>query len=159
MKISKVIKKFEARLGAGCVSVPGDSHSRYTVRHNGYVASWISNGPDSPDAEACNFHIRAENDHTDLYTDYFAGSYRDNPSQLLNALAPPPNKFSIGMLVEGKQNKRAQRLGYAGKIGLVRELSGSDYVKLHWVGEAYPQGGYTPSFPTRDLELVSGVEK
>ena len=158
MKVSKVIKKFEARLGAGCVSVPGD-RGRYTVRHNGYVASWINNGPGGLDAEACNFHLRSENDHTDLHTDYFAGSFRDNASQLLNALCPPPNKFSVGVLVEAKQNKRATRQGYAGKVGLVRELSGSDYVKLQWVGEDYPAGtyGYANSFPTRDLQLVSGV--
>jgi len=156
MKVSKVIKKFEARLGAGCVSKCG---GRWTVQHEGLVASWLGNGGDGPDAEACNFHLRSENDHSEPMTDYFAGSFLRNAGQLVNAISPPPNKFSIGMLVEGKQNKRAKRIGYAGKVGLVRELSGSDYVKLQWVGEDYPQGayGYAHSFPTRDLQLVSGV--
>ena len=106
------------------------------------------------DREAVNFHIRRCNDHSDLQSDYFAGSFRDNITQLCQSMLPPPPKFPAGSLVRGKQNKRAIRQGYAGKVGLVMPNRGSTYTKVAWVGETEPKWGWQ-TYPERDLELAS----
>ena len=103
---------------------------------------------------ASGFHIRRHDDHTDTMTDYFAGYFVDNATQFFNTFCPPPAKFSVGTLVRGKQNKRAQRQGYAGAVGLVTEADGGKYCRVDWVGRA--NHAYN-TYPERDLELVSAA--
>ena len=102
------------------------------------------------EADACNWHRRRVNDHSDMMTDYHAGSFRDNLTQLLHSMKPPPCKFKAGQLVRGKQSKRAQRWGFAGLTGMVTKEA-SDSVCIDWIGidrsDSY--------IATRDLELVS----
>ena len=85
----------------------------------GYVASFNTGYGD----RATGFHVRREDDHSDSMTDYFAGSFYNNCTQMLNAIDPPPPKFSEGTLVRGKNNKRANRLGVAGRTGLVTKVN------------------------------------
>lgn len=39
-----------------------------------------------------NFHIRHEDDHSDIYTDYFAGFFVDNMKQFIDTLTDWRNK-------------------------------------------------------------------
>ena len=87
-------------------------------------------------------------------TDYFAGSFYDNGTQLLHSFKQPEPKFAVGCLVRGKNNKRATRQGYAGKTGLVMEAG--PYTKIQWLGEEYPPR-YNYGYPERDLELVAAA--
>ena len=99
------------------------------------------------------FHSRSVNDHSDIMTDYFAGSFHDNGTQLLHWCKPPEPKFPVGTLVRGKQNKRAIRQNYAGKTGLVMEAGA--YMVINWIGEEAPK--WRMSYPERDIELVSAA--
>ena len=58
---------------------------------------------------------------SDPYTDYFAGSFRDNITQVLDSIYPLPGKFLPGALVMFKENKRQVRWGNAGKVGIILE--------------------------------------
>jgi len=155
MKIGKAIKKIEKYLG---VEVQCDG-CRYWWAYENEIGSFLANGyggdpmaPEAMEAEACNWHRRRANDHSDSQSDYFAGSFRSNLTQLLHSMKAPPPKFPAGSLVRGKANKRATRQGYAGKIGLVIECG--DYCKIQWVGEpVHPRG--PQMYPQRDLECVS----
>ena len=157
MKVRNAIKKVKSHFAKQGIDIDVQiiGH-RWTFEHNGYVGSFLANGArvDSAgalDAEACNFHVRGVNDHTDLHTDYFAGSFRDNITQVCESLLPSPPKYPVGSLVRGKQNKRAMRQGYAGRVGLVMEANAGDYARIAWTGEAQPRWGW-PTYPTRDLE-------
>ena len=163
MKVRNAIKKVKSHFAKQGIDIEVTNLSgRWTFEHNGYVGSFLANGvsnndPNVLDAEACNFHVRGVNDHTDLHTDYFAGSFRDNITQVCESLLPSPAKFPVGSLVRGKQNKRAMRQGYAGKVGLVvpNTFKGnSSYTKVAWVGESQPQWGWS-TYPERDLELAT----
>ena len=160
MRLEKALKKIEKRLGVKPVEV---YNGKYSVQVGNYVGSFLTQqdygedangkyGPIEGAKDALNWHIRRHDDHTDSMTDYFAGSFRDNCTQWLNALQPPAPKFPIGCLVRGKQNKRATRMGYAGKTGLVVDTG--NYVKVNWLGE---EPSPYNNFPQRDLELVSNV--
>ena len=107
------------------------------------------------EADACNFHVRRCDDYSDMQSDYFAGSFRDNASQMIEALLPKPPKFKVGQLVRGKSNKRAIRQGYAGKVGLVMAEGGCGFARIAWVGDNSnsKRFGY-PTFPERDLEVA-----
>ena len=153
MKVGKAIKKIEKYLGvkveySGC---------RYTFQYGNEVGSFLANGhaggmgADAMEADACNWHRRRVNDHSDMMTDYHAGSFRDNLTQVLHSMKAPPPKFPAGSLVRGKNNKRATRCGYAGMIGLVVEAG--EYSKIQWVGESAP--GPNGRYPSRDLEKAS----
>ena len=143
MKVGKAIKKIEKYLGV-------------EVQYENEVGSFLPNGhrggmdADAMEADACNWHRRRVNDHSDMMTDYHAGSFRDNLTQLLHSMKPPPCKFKAGQLVRGKQSKRAQRWGFAGLTGMVTKEA-SDSVCIDWIGidrsDSY--------IATRDLELVS----
>ena len=157
MKVRNAIKKVKSHFAKQGIDIDVQivGH-RWTFEHNGYVGSFLANGArvDSAgalDAEACNFHVRGVNDHTDLHTDYFAGSFRDNITQVCESLLPSPPKYPVGSLVRGKQNKRAMRQGYAGRVGLVMEAKAGDYARIAWTGETQPRWGW-PTYPTRDLE-------
>ena len=159
MKVRNAIKKVKSHFKKQGIDIEVKlvSH-RWTFVHDGYVGSFLANGcgsdEDQMDADAHNFHVRGANDHSDLMTDYHAGSFRDNITQVCESLLPPVPKFPAGSLVRGKQNKRAIRQGYAGKVGLVVPNLGSRYAKVAWVGEAQPKWGWA-TYPERDLELAS----
>tara|TARA_Y100001938_G_C8062316_1_gene418058 strand:+ start:1211 stop:1699 length:489 start_codon:yes stop_codon:yes gene_type:complete len=162
MKVRNAIKKVKSHFAKQGIDIDVQliGH-RWTFVHNGYVGSFLANGActdeDQMDADAHNFHVRRENDHSCLYSDYHAGSFRDNITQVCESLLPSPPKFPVGSLVRGKQNKRAMRQGYAGKVGLVvpNTFKGSSsYTKVAWVGEDQPQWGWA-TYPERDLELAS----
>tara|TARA_Y100000996_G_scaffold411453_1_gene395646 strand:+ start:10535 stop:10993 length:459 start_codon:yes stop_codon:yes gene_type:complete len=152
MKVGKAIKKIEKYLG---VEVQYDG-CRYWFAYEGEIGSFLANGhrggmdADAMEANACNWHRRRSNDHSDLMTDYHAGSFRDNLTQLLHSMKPPPCKFKTGQLVRGKDTKRASRWGFAGLTGMVTKEA-SDSVNVQWLGT-----DRTDSYiATRDLELVS----
>ncbi len=152
MKVGKAIKKIEKYLG---VEVQYDG-CRYWFQYEDEVGSFLPNGhrggmdADAMEADACNWHRRRVNDHSDMMTDYHAGSFRDNLTQLLHSMKPPPCKFKTGQLVRGKQTKRASRWGFAGLTGMVTKES-SDSVCIDWLGI-----DRTDTYVSvRDLELVS----
>ena len=152
MKVGKAIKKIEKYLG---VEVQYDG-CRYWFQYENEVGSFLPNGhrggmdADAMEADACNWHRRSVNDHSDMMTDYHAGSFRDNLTQLLHSMKPPPCKFKAGQLVRGKDTKRASRWGFAGLTGMVTKEA-SDSVNVQWLGT-----DRTDSYiATRDLELVS----
>ena len=156
MKVRNAIKKVKSHFAKQGIDIDVRlvGH-RWTFEHNGYVGSFLANGActdeDQLDAEAHNFHVRRANDHSDLMTDYHAGSFRDNITQVCESLLPPPPKFPPGALVRGKQNRRAIRPGYAGKVGLVMPNCGNRYARVAWVGEDQPKWGWQ-TYPERDLE-------
>ena len=154
MKLGKTIAKVEKALDIKLVRT--DTGSYYGA-YGGYVISFFGNGGNHMDNEAICLHVRSENDQSDPYTDYHAGYFVKNVTQLIDSLKPPESKYKAGVLVRGKGNKRATRQGYAGKIGLVTEAS-NKYVRVRWVGETDAQikHRYNMNYPERDLELVSG---
>ena len=161
MKVAAVIKKIKTHFKKQGIDI--DVHlvgHRWSFVHNGYVGSFLANGrcsdEDQMDAEAHNFHVRRVNDHSCLYSDYHAGSFRDNPTQMIHSLLPPPSKFKAGQLVIGKDNKRATRQGYAGLTGLVTDTGTGGYVFIEWMGANAPKKTtYKVSYPERDLILLS----
>jgi len=153
----KAVKKVEKALG---VKVELIGNCRYGCIYDGQVLSWlvqrqwkvendkiVKDGP----LEAMNWHIRRVDDHSDPYTDYFAGSHRDNLTQLINAVKPPAPKFPVGTLVRGKDNKRATRQGYAGRLAVVTEAG--KYMYLNWTDGR--QDDYLFHYPERDFAAVN----
>ena len=160
MKVRNAIKKVKSHFKKQGIDIEVQIvGGRWTFEHNGYVGSFFGNGvrtddPDALDATAINFHVRGVNDHSCLYSDYHAGSFRDNITQVCESLLPSPAKYPVGSLVRGKQNKRAMRQGYAGKVGLVMPNGGNGYARIAWTGEAQPRWGWA-TYPERDLEAAS----
>ena len=163
MKLEKAIKKIEKALGVK-VERPTDGRGRHYFQYGNRVGSFLTQtkwgeredgtyGPIEGEWEAMNWHSRREDDHSDYQTDYFAGTYWDNCTQLIQSLKPPTSKFPVGCLVRGKQNKRAQRHGYAGKTGLVTESG--QYMKIKWLD--YETRWDYLTYPERDMELVSAA--
>ena len=163
MKLEKAIKKIEKALGVK-VERPTDGRGRHYFQYGNRVGSFLTQtkwgeredvtyGPIEGEWEAMNWHSRREDDHSDYQTDYFAGTYWDNCTQLIQSLKPPTAKFPVGCLVRGKQNKRAQRQGYAGKTGLVTESG--QYMKIKWLD--YETRWDYLTYPERDMELVSAA--
>jgi hypothetical protein len=150
MKVGKAIKKIEKYLGT---EVEHDG-GRFWFAYEGYVGSFLVNGhhgDDVMEAEACNWHMRRYDDHSDSMSDYFAGSFRDNLTQLLHSLKAPPCKYNVGQLVRGKQTKRAHRWGFSGLTGMVTKTN-SDTVNVQWIGIDH---NHCHHLSVRDLELVS----
>ena len=158
MKVRNAIKKVKSHFAKQGIDIEVQIvGGRWTFEHNGYVGSFFGNGvcaddPDALDATAINFHVRGVNDHSCLYSDYHAGSFRDNITQVCESLLPSPPKFVAGSLVRGKQNKRAMRQGYAGRVGLVMPEGGNGYVRVAWTGATPNHRGIWPTYPERDLE-------
>ena len=128
MKLESVIKKIQKRMPG--VTIHTDRRQsgggKHWFAYEGKIASFYSceyRGTSS-------FHIRRENDHSDSMTDYFAGSFYDNATQMINTLCPPPAKFPPGSLVMGKNSKRADRLGIAGRVGIVTNVNSYGSYKL-----------------------------
>jgi hypothetical protein len=150
MKVKSAIKKIEKYLD---VRVQQDSGGRFWFAYKNSIGSFLPNGgyEDVMEADACNWHRRRVDDHSDSQSDYFAGSFRSNLTQLLHSLKAPACKFRVGQLVRGKQNKRAMRYRFAGVTGLVVKER-SDVCDISWIG-VQNIGGI--GLNTRDLELVS----
>ena len=161
MKVRNAIKKIKSHFKKQGIDIEISSPTeggdyKWRFQHENYVGSFSVNGyrghePDALDGEATLFHVRHFKDHSDSMTDYFAGSFRDNITQVCESLLPSPSKYQAGGLVRGKSNKRAQRWGFAGKVGLVMN-SGHGQAKVLWHGEQ-KESSYLSE---RDLELVSG---
>ena len=157
-------ERFEKKLAKLGLEIQEGYNGKCYIEKDGYVGSWrYEDAWGDVDGkyqrlegvqEARGFHIRRENDVSDLMTDYFAGYFVDNAGQFCNHFCPPPAKFAVGSLVRGKDNKRANRLGYAGKVGMVVEAGGSKFCRINWVGE--PPAQYN-NFPERDFELVAAA--
>ena len=160
MKVAAVIRKIKTHFKKQGIDIDVNlvGH-RWSFEHNGYVGSFLANGrchdEDQMDAEAHNFHVRRIDDHSCLYSDYYAGSFRDNATQMIHSLLPPPPKFTPGQLVRGKDNKRATRQGYAGLTGLVTDAGTGGQVIVEWIGPNAPKTTYKVSYPERDLILLS----
>ncbi len=161
MKVRNAIKKVKSHFAKQGIDIEVQiAGHRWSFQHNGYVGSFLANGastndPGALDAEACNFHVRRCDDHSDMQSDYFAGSFRDNITQVCESLLPSPPKFAAGSLVRGKQNKRANRQGYGGKGGLGKPDGGHGFLRLAWTGATpSPYGGW-PAYPDRDLEVAT----
>ena len=161
MKVRNAIKKVKSHFAKQGIDIEVTNLSgRWTFEHNGYVGSFLANGvldtdPNVLDASACNFHVRREDDHSCLYSDYHAGSFRDNITQVCESLLPSPPKFSPGALVRGRNNKRATRLGFAGLVGLVTDTGHGGYCIVDWIGSSAPKQAYKVSYSERDLELAT----
>ena len=164
MKVSAALKKTRAYFKKQGIDIeisdPRETGGwQWSFEHNGTVGSFGVNGvaisdPNVLDGHCTLFHIRSVGDVSDPYTDYHAGSYRDNLTQVLHSLLPPPPKYPAGSLIRGKANKRATRCGYAGKVGLVMKADGGSYLHVAWTGEPKPTYGW-PCVPQRDIERVS----
>ena len=160
MKVRNAIKKVKSYFAKQGIEIDVRlvGH-RWTFEHNGYVGSFLANGActdeDQLDAEAHNFHVRRESDVSCLYSDYHAGSFRDNITQVCESLLPSPPKFAPGTLVRGRNNKRATRQGFAGLVGLVTGTGHNGYCVVDWVGNSGPKSSYKVSYSERDLELAS----
>ena len=151
----KAVKKVEKALG---MKVELIGNCRYGVTYEGYVLSWIASRQWKVDAndkivkdgplEASNWHARRVDDHSDSMVDYFAGSYFDNVTQLIHWVKPPEPKFNVGDLVKGKDNKRANRQGYAHKLGVV--IRNGRYMGVKWVDAPTNQSDWA-SYPQNDF--------
>ena len=157
-------ERFEKKLAKLGLEIQEGYNGKHYIEKDGYVGSWrYEDAWGDVDGkyqriegaqEARGFHVRRHDDHTDTMTDYFAGYFLDNATQFCNTFCPPAAKFAVGCLVRGKQNKRAIRMGYAGKVGLVTKAGGNKYFNVEWVGEA---PSIYNSFPERDFELVAAA--
>tara|TARA_R110000824_G_scaffold366_3_gene2632 strand:+ start:2621 stop:3088 length:468 start_codon:yes stop_codon:yes gene_type:complete len=148
----KAVKKVEKALGGRVESFGG---GRFGMSYDGWCISWRTSPSDYLDEtsplRASSWHIRLEDDYSDIMTDYFAGHYVDNVTQLIRSVKKPEPKFPLGSLVRGKNNKRATRQGYAGRMAIVTEAG--DYMKLKWIDT--PQTSYYTTYPERDFEVIS----
>tara|TARA_Y100000289_G_scaffold9644_1_gene8785 strand:- start:2369 stop:2851 length:483 start_codon:yes stop_codon:yes gene_type:complete len=159
MKYESFMRKLKKRLGSDIEVTTGKPPSeRWTSRkewlvHGDTVASWHVND----DKSVSLFHTCPAGLESDPHTDYYPGTFWSNATQLIDRLAPPPPKYPAGSLVIGKQNKRAQRQGYAGAVGLVTSAS-DKYIKINFIGKDVgllnSAGWRGMHFPERDFELV-----
>ena len=164
MKIRNAIKKVESHFKKQGINIAISSpvkggYHKWSFQHGDYVGSFSVNGyhgydPEALDGDACGFHVRRSNDHSDIQSDYFAGSFRENITQVCESLLPSPPKYSVGSLVRGKQTKRAERFGFSGKVGLVMGASSNSNITVNWLGDEKPNYGYQ-SFSSRDLEVAN----
>ena len=136
MELSKALKKIEKYFD-GKIEIHqennGGKFCKYYFCYKGKVASFLTQPywRDSSKLEVLNFHIRQENDHSDISVDYFAGYFCDNLLQLLHAMKPPASKFEVGDLVMFKSSKRCQRKYVPGKMCLIKsEASWKRYYNL-----------------------------
>ena len=154
----KAVKKVEKALDRKVELI---GNCRYGVAYDGYILSWrverrwkVENDKIKEDGplEASNWHARRVDDHSDPMTDYFAGSYFDNVTQLIHWVKPPEPKFKVGDLVKGKDNKRANRMGYASKLGVVTRAGSGMGIK--WVNDGPKSYSSWASYPERDFVRV-----
>ena len=166
MKAINVIKKIKSHFNKQGFAIQiypprADGSYKWTFQHGDNVGSFSANGHNGysegwEDADTTGFHVRRSTDHSDIQSDYFAGSFRKNISQVCESLLPTPPKFPVGALVRGKQTKRAERWGFAGKVGLVIPTIGggsNSNITVSWLNEKKPRYGWM-SYSSRDLELA-----
>ena len=144
MKVSKALKKVKSHFKKQGINIDITSPTqhgdyKWSFQHEGYVGSFSVNGmhgtaPGALDGEATLFHVRRWNDHSNPQADYYAGSFRENITSVCESLLPSPPKYAAGSLVRGKENKRATRFGFNGRVGLVVKARGGDYVTVRWCG-------------------------
>ena len=155
---TKLIKKVEKRLG---VKVAKTGNGRFYASYDGNTISWLCQGAecgqglgyDGPGAYALNFHIRRNDDYSDIQTDYFAGYHVSNASQMLDAVCPPKAKYSVGDLVRFKDCKRQKRYGNAGLTGLITLICGDG---KHY--DVSVPGSTTRTYiADRDLEVLAAA--
>jgi len=135
MKLESAIKKIEKRLDRR-VEV---SDRKAWVEYEGTILwFWVKNGRE----DHCHgWHTRRHNDHSDLMTDYFAGTYHSNLTQALSWLKPPPSKFKKGDVVFFKPTKKNARWGRSGTGIVITDKENADSWQViqpngttHWVG-------------------------
>ena len=165
MKYESFIKKLQKRLGSKDLEIITDEWGangrKEWLVYEGTVASWRVEptdyrNPASP-RRVSGFHTKGVGQESDAQTDYFPGTWWSNATQLIDRLESPPAKYPVGTLVAARDNKRAKRLGYAGKTALVTNTHGN-YMTLQFVGSEEQTDnlpGYRPSYPVRDFTLVS----
>lgn len=156
MKVKNVIKRVEKALGVK-VKRPEreDGYGKYWAHYGGRVISWSPNGSGGLEAEATGFHIRREDDHSDLQTDYFAGYFLDNATQMINAAKPPPPKYKVGSLIRFKNNKRAKRYGVAGRLAIVTRAPGGGMCSVHFCDADFHKPWHRSySYHERDMSLA-----
>ena len=166
MKYKSFINKLKKRLGTKDLDITTDEFGangrREWLIYENTVARWHVQPSDWRDPESelevSSFHTKGVGQESDPYTDYFPGTYWQNATQLIDRLVPPPPKFTPGVLVRGKaENKRANRMGYAGKTALVTKAPSGDQAVLQFIGaDAIEYKSYNDYYPTRDFDLVSG---
>lgn len=161
MKNDSFIKKLQKRIPS--IQIYAE-RGKYHAVHEGTLLTWRTSPKwDNEEViEATGFHTKGVDQESDPYTDYYPGTFWDNGTQAIDRLCPPPPKFTPGVLVRGKpENKRAKRMGYAGKTALVTKASGK-YMSLQFVSSEDNEwlngttGWNGMSYAVRDFELVSG---
>lgn len=80
MKVENAIKKLEKN-GFEVEEFKGRGNDKYRGTRGDWVISFFRNGGDS--GEAVNFRVRRKDDHDDIMSDYFAGSFTDNITQAI----------------------------------------------------------------------------
>ena len=152
MKATSAISKIKKRLGVDvskevAAIADGTSFSRkVAIPWKGRVLSFYVDHA----SVISLVHVRRENDHSDLQTDYHAGSFYDNLTQALDAIEPPAPKFSPGDFVRVKSTKRAYRWNIDGLSGLVLEANSHNVKFLR-----NDNGQETGWIRNNDIELVT----
>ena len=156
MKATSAINKIKKRLG---IDVTDDVNTvlngtaaarKVVIPWKGRVLSfYIDHSYELKTAKISLVHVRRENDHSDLMSDYHAGSFCQNLTQALDYIEPPDPKFPAGTLVRVKQTKRAVRWNINGVTGLVVE-AGPHNVKILRNND----GTMTGWIRNNDVELV-----
>ena len=152
MKVKAVNRKVEKALGVK-VNHPPDRYSNYWVEYDDRILSWSANGIGGEDAEATGYHIRRVGDESDPQTDYFAGFFVKNPTQMIHTVKPPAPKFKVGALIRFKDNKRSQRWGVEGKLGIVTEANGGGMCSVRLNDGSVANYGLS-NYYERDMELA-----
>jgi len=154
MKNESFIKKLKKRIPSIVIE---EERGHYYAVHENTLLTWRTQPrwDDESVIEATGFHTQGVDQQADPYTDYYPGTFWDNGTQAIDRLCPPPNKFKAGQLVRAKDNKRANRWGYAGKTALVTKAPSGDRFVLQWV-DLQEVSSYNNYYPTRDFDLVSG---
>ena len=156
MKAKSVISKIKKRLGID-VSDQVDAVMNGTAASRKVVIPWkdhvlsfyVDHSSLQGHATVNLIHVRRENDHSDLMTDYHAGYFPNNLTRALDAIEPPEPKFPAGSLVQVKPTKRAVRFNIAGISGLVVD-AGPHNVKIL----SNSDGSVTSWIRNNDIELV-----
>lgn len=156
MKNDSFIKKLQKRIPSIHIYA---ERGKYHAVHEGTLLTWRTSPKwDNKEViEATGFHTKGVDQESCPQTDYYPGTFWENGTQAIDRLCPAPNKFTAGQLVRGKDNKRANRMGYANKTALVTKAQPGKYVMLEFVGDDKESfRSYNNYYPCNDFDLVSG---
>ena len=138
MKAKSAISKIKKRLGIDISDevnavVNGTAATRKVViPWKGRVLSfYIDHSCELSTAKVSLVHLRRENDHSDLMTDYHAGYFPSNLTQALDAIEPPDPRFELGALVRVKMRKTRRYAHIQGQVGVVID-NGPHNAKMLW---------------------------